>query len=356
MKILIVKISAIGDVIMTLPVLPAFKKKFPDSEIDWVVGEAASGIIKKNPFIEKIIIYPQKEMLSYLKDPLKWPNLSSISHEFIRNLREKEYDLVIDFQGLMKSGLITRLAKATTRSGFAGGREGSSIFLNHKLPPFDPDEHAVDRYLRLAAKNGADLSGEVDFNLGIDDSEDIQADKILDRYGISVNEQYIALVPGTVWDSKKWTPEGFSFVAEKIFRICGYKTVITGSAADTTMAKKIASFTQTPVADITGQTSLRILAAVFSRAAAVLSVDTGPMHLAVAAGGRVISLFGPTASWRTGPYGTGHFTITSDKKCTPCFKRKCETKKCMLDINREKVLDAVLRIIQKNDHIKGESK
>lgn len=341
MQILIVKISAIGDVIMTLPVVTAFRKSLPDVEIDWVTGEAAWGVLEGNPFIRRAIVYPQKAMLSKLGRPLSWPGILSTSFNFLKELRRERYDLVIDFQGLLKSGFITGCSRADTRSGFAGGREGSSLFLNHRLPPYNPDEHAVDRYLRLAASHGADIRQPVEFVLGINDNERKVADETLKRVGIGEGERFLALVPGTVWDTKRWTASGFAAVADMVAEKSGIPSIITGALSDKILAREIISRSTTKPADLTGSTPLRPLAEIYRRSSAVVSVDTGPMHLAVAAGARVAALFGPTAPWRTGPYGTGHKVIVSGADCAPCFRRSCDSCQCMTGITPEMVMNAL---------------
>jgi lipopolysaccharide heptosyltransferase I len=341
MRLLIVKISAIGDVIMTLPVLDAFKRSFPDISIDWVTGEAASSVLKGNPHIENLVVYPQKEMLSMARSPLNWPSLCRVGMDFLRNLRGRRYDMALDFQGLLKSGVITWLARADIRSGFAGTREGSSFFLNHRLPPYDPDEHAVDRYLRLAASHGAMAPSPAVFPLVTGENDRLEADAVLEKAGVSQGRKFAVLVPGTVWPTKMWTVSGFAALADMMAHRLGLVPVITGAASDAMLAADIISGSAVMPVDITGRTSLLSLAEIFRRASVVVSVDTGPMHLAVAAGARVVALFGPTAPWRTGPYGAGHRIVRSGVDCSPCFRRLCDSCECMSGISPEMVMEAV---------------
>lgn len=342
MQILLVKLSAIGDVVHTLPSLAALRKRYPDAHLSWLVDEAASDLLCSHPMLNEVIIYPRRRFENLSRDLKQWPRLIKEVRSFIKHLRNKSYDVVIDFQGLLKSGVLTGISRGKCKLGFAGGREGSSIFLTHKLPRYDPDEHAVLRYLRLAYHLDSDI-GEPEFPLAIGKADLDNMTQLLEDRGIG-NCRILCLNPGATWETKRWTSKGFAEVADRCFERWDMIPIIVGGPGDKGLASDITMFTKHSVIDLTGLTSLRTLAALYRRAEVVVSTDTGPMHLAAAAGAPVVALFGPTAPWRTGPFGKKQQVIRLELQCSPCFKRHCPEPKCMVDISPEQVIKAVEKI------------
>jgi len=342
MRILLVKLSAIGDVVHTLPALAALRKRYPDAHLSWLVDEAASDLLCSHPMLNEVIIYPRRRFGEFSSNLRQWPRLIKEARSFINYLRSKSYDVVIDFQGLLKSGVLTWLSRGTCKLGFAGGREGSSIFLTDKLPCYDPDEHAVLRYLRLASHLDADIE-KPEFPLAIGKADTEKASQLLEEAGAG-NCRILCLNPGATWETKRWAPKGFAKVADSCFERWDMVTIIIGGPGDKILASNIAMFAKHPVIDFTGRTSLRTLTALYQRVGAVVSTDTGPMHLAAAAGAPLVALFGPTAPWRTGPFGRQQQVIRLGLLCSPCFKRYCPDPICMMDISPEQVIEAVGRI------------
>lgn len=342
MRILLIKLSAIGDVVHTLPSLAALRKRYPDAHISWLVGEAASDLLCHHPMLHEVIIYPQRRFGQLGGDLRQWPKLIKEIRNFINLLRSKSYDVVIDFQGLLKSGILTGISRGKCKLGFAKSREGSSIFLTDKLPRYDPDEHAVIRYLRLTSYLDADV-GEPEFPLAIEKADTEKMSQLLQDTGVG-ESRILCLNPGATWETKRWTSRGFAEVADRCFELWNMTTIIVGGPGDKGLASDIALCAKHPVIDFTGITSLRTLAALYQRTEVVVSTDTGPMHLAAAAGAPVVALFGPTAPWRTGPFGKKQQVIRLGLQCSPCFKHHCPEPKCMVDISPEQVIKAVKKI------------
>ncbi len=342
MQILIIKLSAIGDVVHCLPVLDALRGRYPDARITWAVGDAAAEILQGNPLIDELLIFPRSRWSEGLSCLPNWPELIGEMRGFVRALRSREYDVALDFQGLLKSGLIMGLCKSRRKIGFDGQREGSSLFLNEKLPPFDKDEHAVLRYLRLVRHLGAEVR-DPKFPLWLRPEDKSEAQRVLEEAGIA-GKDIVALTPGTRWDTKLWTPEGFAQVAD-LCQDRGLAPVVVGGPGDSPLARAISSRAKGPVVDLTGQTGLRSLAALYKRSKLVISTDTGPMHIAAAVEVPVVALFGPTAPWRTGPFGRIHHVVRLDLKCSPCFRRSCSEPRCMTEITAELVMEKVDRIL-----------
>jgi len=350
MRILIVKLSAIGDVIQSLCVASSLKRGIKDIEISWVVSEAAYPLLKDHPLIDHVFLLPRRRWGKMVSNIFAWPKLLSEIGEFVSQIRYQKFDVVVDLQGLFKSGLVTFISKSKRKVGFPNTRELSYIFLNEKLPPYDIEKHAVLRYVKVASYLGGDIS-KIDFPLAIKDSDRDYIDKLVKGCG-----DIIALNVGASWPNKKWTVEGFSELAKEIYKKWGLSPVITGGRADEDFANKIEEKikkTETKVINLAGKTSLLELAALFERSKAVVTSDSGPMHLAVAAGARVVALFGPTAPWRTGPFGEDHKIVRTNISCSPCFKRRCDDPKCMKAILVSDVVSAIEEVLrdQKSDSI-----
>ncbi len=334
-KILIVKPSSLGDIIHSLPFLNVLKECYPSAEIHWVVSDSLKEILEGNSMINKLWLI-QKD---------KWKKISHIiktSKEFkslYKSLRNEEFDLVIDLQGLLRSGLISWATHAPKIVGFKEAREGSPFFYTHHVKG-GRDIHAVDRYLRIAKYLSCEIKN-IQFPLHVDNGLSSNIDKILpDRYAV--------IVPGTRWKTKRWPPENFGYVASR-FHI---DSVILGSNDDIEIAEIVLKYSQGKAISLTGKTSLSELIAIINKADFMLTNDTGPMHIAAALNVPVFALFGPTDPEKTGPYGKGHTIIKSEKDCSPCFKKKCKTINCLKDLSFQTVYEIIADQLDQQQYVK----
>lgn len=337
MKILIVKLSSIGDVVHTLPALGALRKGHPGATIDWLVEEAASDIIWDHPLLDEAIVVPQRGWLKNLSGNLKT----------VRYLAKKRYDMVLDFQGLMKSGIWVLLSRGTRRIGFANAREFSHVFLNEKLPPYDPERHAVCRYLDLAKYAGGVVSpDEPSFPtppIHIGEEEKKKVERLLEEGGITDGTPFFIVNPRARWETKLWPERRFAKLTTVLAERFDMKAVIVGSESDMVEARRINVLAGDEALNLAGRTTLKELAHIMSKARFVITLDSGPMHIAAAVGAKVFALFGPTAPWRTGPYGEEHGVIRKEIDCSPCFQKSCEEPRCMDEMSVEDVINAIER-------------
>ncbi|MCK9419343.1 MAG: lipopolysaccharide heptosyltransferase II [Nitrospirae bacterium] len=339
MKILFIKLSAIGDVVQTLPALEAIKKLYPDSEITWVVEEAAAGILEGHPLIGRLLISRRRTWFRMLRNPLKVVRGIGDIIRFIRGLRSIRYDIAIDFQGLLKSGMLIGLARATRKIGFNRTRELSHLFLNERLPAYDIEKHALERYLNVARYLGArDPSSLCTLPIEREVTairEKIEAMNLQDRPLVAMN-------PVARWNTKLWPERRFAELADRLVKEKNAVVIFTGSPEDRAVNDRIISLMSETAMNWAGETTLKELAALAVLADLFISTDTGPMHLAAAAGAKVLALFGPTAPWRTGPYGPSHVVVRTGITCSPCFQRKCEIGvRCMEEITVEEVMKLI---------------
>ena len=352
MKILIIKLSSIGDVVHTLPAVASLSKAFPGIKIDWLVEEAASGLLQGHPLLNEVIVVKHHGWFSELGRNLLVG----------RYLKGKSYNVVLDFQGLFKSGIWVFLSGGSRRVGFSNSRELSHLFLNEKLPAYDIEKHAVLRYLDLArAAGGSPVKrGNEVFRLHYTDEDELKVGGLLSEHGLKEGDPFFAVCAHARWPTKLWSEKCFGEAVSAIEKRFGIRPVIVGSPAEADMAGKIveAAAGSSEGADgsegavgsegainLAGKTNLRELSYLLSLARFALTVDSGPMHIAAAAGTPVVALFGPTASNRTGPFGDTHRVIRKDLDCAPCFKKKCADPKCMNTITPEEVADEVGALI-----------
>ncbi|HTF99519.1 MAG TPA: lipopolysaccharide heptosyltransferase II [Nitrospirota bacterium] len=336
MNILIVKLSAIGDVVQTLPALEALKRTYPESRVTWVVEEAAAGILEGHPLISSLLVSRRKTWFRMLKNPLTAAAGLRSLIRFIRELRRTRYDIAIDFQGLLKSGVIIGLARAGRKIGFDGTRELSYLFLNERLPPYDIERHALQRYLDIARYLGA-RDPSPDCALPIEREVETVKKKL--QAVVGPGRQLVVMNPMARWSTKLWPEGSFAHLADRLIREKKAAVIFTGSPDDRKVIECITALMHEKALSWAGDTSLKELAALATVSDLFITTDTGPMHLAAAAGARVIALFGPTAPWRTGPYGKKHIVVRTGVDCSPCFSRKCEKDvRCMKGITVEEVM------------------
>ncbi len=322
-KILIVKPSSLGDIIHSLAFLNALKENFPDSKIHWIVAKEFEDLLTEHPLIDKVISIDKnkwKKIINSLNTINAFYNLKAV-------LEKEKYQITVDLQGLLRSGIITWLSNAPIRVGFREARELSSFFYNKKISA-PVEMHAVLRYLEIAKAIGCKINS-INFPL-----PPYKTPIWLKDY-----EKYIVLIPSARWQSKNWPLPYYV----KLVKMFDNPFLIVGSSSDKEFSKRIEEYSQGKAKSVAGQTTLRELIAVFKKALFVITPDTGTMHLAVACSKKVVALFGPTSASRTGPFGEGHLIIKSDKQCSPCFKRFCHSQDCMKEITPEKVYDIITK-------------
>jgi 3-deoxy-D-manno-octulosonic-acid transferase/heptosyltransferase-1 len=340
-----VKLSAIGDVIQTLPMLEALKKQYPRAQIDWVVEEDASSLLLSHPRVDRVIISRRKSWVKRVLKPGEfWRTLREVSR-FVRDLRSRHYDWVIDNHGIFKSGLLMLLSRGRRKIGFQASAgiadEGSYLFTHEQYKPLSIERHALERYLDLVSQMGVQTD-PTSFYFPVPPDSLKQAEALLRQKGFA-SRPLVVIHPVAKWKTKQWPAENF---ARLISALAQEKAtvVITGSPQDEGPVREVlhqAGSESVKVLNLVGKTNLMDLAGIFSLSDLVLSPDTGPMHLAAAVKAPLIALFGPTAPWRTGPYGNNPRIIRRALPCSPCFKKKCQTMECMNSISVEEVLDAV---------------
>jgi 3-deoxy-D-manno-octulosonic-acid transferase/heptosyltransferase-1 len=348
MKILIVKLSAIGDVIHTLPALCALRRHWPGAVIDWVVEEAAADLVRGHADLDRVIVSRRKRWIRDLRHPGRRRGALAQIDRFLAELRLVRYDLILDFQSLLKSALVVVLARGRRKVGFGPGlehMEHSYHVLTEKISPPGMEVHALRRNLMMVQALGVP-AGDVVYRLPVAESDRQAVDRILIQAGLDPACRPVAINPVAQWPTKLWPETRFAALADHLGDRYNVPLVFTGGPDDTASVGRILAAMRRPAVDLSGRTSLTQLAGLYRRSRLVISTDTGPMHLAAALGTPVVALFGPTAPWRTGPFGPGHRVVRASAPCAPCFKRRCDVGGCMAQIPVAAVLDAVDGILK----------
>lgn len=342
-RILLIKLSALGDVVQTLPTLEALRAAYPKAEIAWLVEEAAAPLLSRHPALDNVLIARRQTWLRAARTRRGLATAWQEGRRLVQTLRRQPFDAVLDLQGLFKSAFWTWLARSPRKIGFAGSRECSSLALTDRLPPYDPDEHAVRRYLRLAEHLGA-AAAPSRFRLALPPA----AGQDLAPLWTASNGPLLVLHPGTRWPSKHWPPQLWAQLADVLQQARRARIVVTGSAADRPLIAQIRAQMHGEAIDLSGRTDLAALARLFFQADAAVTTDTGPMHLAAAVGTPVAAVFGPTAPWRTGPYGRQHRVVRTGVACSPCRERNCPKPVCLTELPVEMVLTAALALLDQD--------
>jgi len=336
MRLLMIKLSALGDVIHALPTLEALRRGFPGARITWLVEEAAAPLLVGHPALDEVLVARRRAWLRALRRGEGARAALQEAGGLVRALRTPGFDVVIDLQGLLKSAVWTALARSPRKVGYDRTREGSYRVLTERLAPFDPEAHAVWRYLHVAEYLGAP-AGPPGFRLpSLEGVGGWLAPLWEDLPG-----PLVVLHPGARWATKLWPEAHWAALADRLAGEAGARVAFTGSAGDREAIARIRGLMRRGALDLSGRTTLMELARVFQMAGLAVTTDTGPMHLAAAMGTRVVALFGPTSPARTGPFGPGHIVVRRDLPCSPCFRRQCPEPLCLTGLTVEEVWAAV---------------
>jgi len=333
-NILIVKLSAIGDVIHALPVALVLKTRYPNSRITWIVEKPAYDLLTDNPYIDEIILFDKPKFKS-------WTGLIKSAGELSRQLKSRKFDLAIDLQGLFKSAAIAWLSGAPKRLVYCNARELSHLVSERVCGEYS-NGHVVDRYLDVPRHLGCRID-KVEFPIVFTPQDIAKTEAIAGHAGLDMRQNYIVLAPGTNWATKCWPTTHFAELADAIYEQ-KIIPVVVGGANDKRLFEDIAAKMRIPPVNLTGQTSLKQLAYIIKKSKAFVGGDTGPMHLAAAVNTPVIALFGPTDPARNGPYGNQHRVISASVPCAGCWRRTCD-KSCMDKITPSGVLQAVQEVL-----------
>lgn len=343
-KILIIKISSLGDVLHAFPAVALIAGKYKNAQIDWLVNPAFAPILEYNRCVNRIIPFPRRELGSPFTFPRAFVNL-------IREIRREKYDLVIDLQGLLRSAFFAKFARTSVIAGFDSPKEkAAAFFYNRRVSPGAEHVHAVD-------KNAGFVSRLLDLPFSVPDSPLPENRRnmdsllgILGKRNVSASDLIIGIAPGARWESKQWPPLFFAKVMDLLEgRIPGCRFLLLGSADELETCRKISSSCEKarPVI-IAGETGIGELVEAIRISKCLLCNDSGPMHIAASLKIPVFAVFGPTDPDKTGPYGEKHSVFQPELNCIKCLKRYCpgENYACQESVSPDVAADAIAALLR----------
>lgn len=295
-NILIIKPSSLGDIILALPALTALRKSFPDAKISWLIRPEFAPILENHPHLTEIIIFDRKFLGKAWFHPGALASLVSL----IKRLRHAEFDAVIDFQGLFRTASLAWLSGCKKRFGIANARELAPLFYTHKITQTKDCIHLVDFYLKIIKAAGASEL-DVEFVLPQHPEAADSVAGLLQSRDISP-DNYVALIPGSAHEDKRWPVERFAELAERISSQFGLPIVATGDSGESALIEKLKDLSNVHVANIAGKTSLSELVVLLKNARLVVSNDTGPGHIAAALSTPLVLMFSWSNPARIAPY------------------------------------------------------
>lgn len=342
MRLLIVKLGAIGDVVHTLPALAALRRAMPQCYLAWVVERGgAAKLLTDNPCLDELV---EVDTRGWRKDLTGRETRAAIRAAVVK-LRRAKFDVALDFQGLMKSGVIARLSGAPRRIGFASDalREPASAWLLTEQVRVDDWDHIIKKNFALVAHLGCSVDGPYQFPIGLSREDESFAEEQIGKCGGRV----AILNPGGGWPTKLWSPSGFAAIADRLFEAYGWRSVVTYGPGEEALAAAVVNQSRSGAVEMLAST-LKQFFALSRRAKLFVGGDTGPMHLAAAAGAPVVALFGPTPARRNGPFAAEDVVVERfDLDCrTDCFRRSCSHTSCM-NIPAEAVWQAVVERVRR---------
>jgi heptosyltransferase I len=322
-RVCIIKPSSLGDVIHALPILAALRRRWPSAHLAWVVSQSFRDVLEGHVDLDELIVYERDGQAGDAKGTV------GLFGKLIRG----RFDLTIDLQGLLRSALMTAATRAKVRVGLADAREGARWFYTDLVNAPRLGLHAVERVQRVAAALHLDAT-QPRFNLPIREADRQWSQKVM----AAVNSPRIVLNVGARWETKRWPPEHFAEIGRRAAQEFGAGLIAVGSGGDRPLVDQLVRRLRgISVLDLCGQTRLMQLAALALESDLVISNDTGPLHLAAAAGARVIGIYTCTSPGLTGPFGPRAATVQSCVWCAPSFIKKCHRLECMAELTPNRV-------------------
>jgi len=331
-RFLIVRTSSLGDLVHGLPVASAIKKALPSAHVAWIVEKQFEALLKACPCVDEPIPVRLRGGPSRLLDASDLRHLIS----FLRRRARGKFDVAIDLQGLLRSGVLTLLSRAPVRIGFPGPfvRERANTFFTNLRPAAIPARsHVIDRNLALLHPLGIRLQGHRAFPLCLPAP---LPRRPLPGAGNPKARIWVGLHPAAGWPTKQWGAERYAGLADRIAKRWNARVFVLWGPGERELAGTVLRSMRTP-AELAPEMGVGLLAEFLARCDLVVGGDSGPLHLASALGTPVVGLYGPSDPVRNGPAGPGARIVRTGAPCAPCWKRSCPDRSCMVFIEVDRV-------------------
>jgi heptosyltransferase-2 len=333
-RILVIQTAFLGDVILCTSLIKASKKLFPDSIISFLLIPETKNILENNPHLNEIIVYDKKGKDKGVKNFFK----------MVEKMKKRNFDLALIPHRYLRSALLAYFAKITKRIGFD---KSTGSFLFTQKVTYQNNSHEVERNLSLLKNFAGDLLDKTP-ELFPSSQDFSYAQELLEDSGVKDNDKIVGIAPGSIWATKRWLPERFAEISDRLIREVGAKVIFLGSKEDEKLCLEIADLMEEKPIILAGKTNILQSTAIISRCKVVLSGDSAPVHMASAMKTPVVAIFGSTIpEFGFVPYGEGHLIIEKKMDCRPCGihgKNRCPKKhfRCMTEITTQEVFKALL--------------
>ncbi|MDI6726915.1 MAG: lipopolysaccharide heptosyltransferase II [Smithellaceae bacterium] len=335
-RILIRGTNWLGDVIMSLPAVSAIRNTYPNAKISVLAKPWVAELYRFCPAVDEVIIYQTPGVHEGIRGKFR----------LARELRKRNFPLAILLQNAIEAAIIAKLAGISLRAGY--NTDGRGVLLTHSVPRSKEIAlvHQVHYYLHLVSQLGC-RSAETGVFLKVGEKERLMAEGIIKKRGLSGNGPLVGMAVGATYGpAKKWFPERFAALADKLIAEFDAKVILMGSAQDKERAAAVSGFMSRPSCDLTGETSLSEAIALIERSNLFISNDSGLMHIAGALAVPTIAIFGSTNPTATSPLGENSLVIYKSVDCSPCLKKTCPADfRCMDSITVDDVYLPARRIL-----------
>jgi len=327
LSILVVRLGSLGDIIHAIPAAAALRRAYPQAAIDWLVDVRHQELLELVPIVNRRI-------------PINTSSAASVVG-VVRELRRARYDAALDLQGLLKSAVLARLSGATRVFGFPPEllrERGARLFYTETAGEVAP--HVIHKNLSMLKAVGIRMP-DVEFPLE-DRNPGIAADA-RSRLGLAAGERFAIINPGAAWPNKRWPPVYFAEVARALSSRHNLRSLVLWGPGEERLASDVVAASEGTAA-VSARTTVADLVSLAKAAALMISGDTGPMHIAAAAGTPLIGIFGPTDPQRNGPWSDDDLTVSRYRACACHYQRQCRISGwCLLDISPREVMGLVDR-------------
>ena len=327
-RVLIIKPSALGDIVTAMPVLRGLKRTFPEASVAWLVADSCAGLITHDSQLDEAIIFRRKMLGRAWRSATSFRALTDLR----RQLKQARFDWVIDLQGLLRSALLGRMTGAQLQAGFADAREGATIFYNRAVT-VDP-LHTVQRNIALAGQLGIEATAD-DMTLEVSEPGKQFAADFTSQHSF---DRFVVCAPDTRWETKLYPERHWRKVVASLAK--DIPVVIVAPRSAQVLGDAIAAGNGPGVINLTGQTGVEQMVGLIAASSGVICSDSAPKFIAPAVGVDCVTLLGPTQAERTGPYPRGK-AIIAPVPCQGCLKRHCAHITCMEAISPDEVVSVV---------------
>jgi heptosyltransferase-1 len=306
-RIAIIKLSSLGDVVHALPVAGALRRALPAAHLTWVVEAREYAVLRDHPDLDAVVPVDTRLWRRLIWRPSGARQVLGKVSRLRERIRGASFDVAIDLQGLLKSGLLTAYTGAPVRIGFSASRcreRWNALFTNRHVTPPASARHVVEQYLALLAPLGIE-PGPAEFHVPVPAASERRIEELLVKEGVKPGDRLVAINPGAGRPRKRWAVARWSVLAERLATEAGARLLLLWGPDEAHMARDISLALPGHSALLAPPTDLGELAALLKRCRLMIANDTGPLHVAAALGTPALGLFGPTRAERNGPYGPG---------------------------------------------------